>query len=279
LIPYHGEPMKNANELFRSKRKSGTSNFHAYATACVVEGGYRYTLALTYVRNQESTVAVLNRLLDRVQACGLKIKSLLLDRDFFTSHVFRYLQQRQIPFLVPVVIKGRPPKNKHRRAQGLAAFRRKPAGRYRFTWKVKKISVDFDVVVTYKSYKHRKTKRRRNKVLLYAAWRVAGAPVDIREQYRKRFGIEASFRQLGQARISTCTPDPILRLFFVGVGLLLRNAWVWLHFKYFADRSGIEPTLHLERLRFRRMLNWIDKVIVSILHDGSDYITEIFVPS
>ena len=75
---------------------------------------------------------------------------------------------------------------------------------------------------------------------------------------------------LGQARIRTCTTDPVLRLFFVLVALVLRNVWVWLPFTYFAER-----TLHLERLRFRRMLNWIAQVVVKELHDGSDYFSEL----
>ena len=94
-------------------------------------------------------------------------------------------------------------------------------------------------------------------------------------RYRQRFGIEASYRQLGQARIRTCTTDPVLRLFFVLVALVLRNVWVWLHFTYFAGRGGPERTLHLERLRFRRMLNWIAQVVIKELHDGSDYVTEL----
>ena len=42
--------------------------------------------------------------------------------------------------------------------------------------------------------------------------------------HRTRFGIEASYRQLHEARIKTCTRDP--RLLFVGIALVLRNVWV-----------------------------------------------------
>jgi hypothetical protein len=282
LIPYHGEPHKNANELYHSQSKSGTTKFHAYATACVVDQGLRFTLATTYVRGNESAVAVLQRLLDRVAALGVNIKNLLLDRQFFTFDVMTFLQSRVIPHVIPIVLRGRKPRKGARPKRGKKAsrpmlrdFRRKRAGRYGFTWHVKKKSVAFQVVVAYKSFKHHRTQCRRNKKFLYAVWRVTGSPVHIRELYRKRFGIEASYRQLGQARIRTCTTDPLLRLFFVLVALVLRNVWAWLHLTYFAERGGPEPTMHLERLRFRRMLNWIAHVVATVLHDGSEYEVEL----
>ena len=64
LIPYHGEPHRSARELYHSQPKSGTTKFHCYATACIVEGGFRYTVAATYVWGKESVIKVLTRLLD-----------------------------------------------------------------------------------------------------------------------------------------------------------------------------------------------------------------------
>lgn len=283
LIPYHGQPDQHANELYHSQPKSGTTKFHAYATACVVERGHRYTLAVTSIKGNESSVAVLTRLLDRLEAQGVKIKTLLLDKQFFASGVLEFLQARQIPFLLPIVIRGRKPKRRRskatrrrqtQRAVKLRDFQQRPAGRYGFTWTVKDTSVSFDVVVAYKSYRHHRTNKRRHKKLLYAAWRVRGKPVEIRELYRRRFGIESSYRQLGQARIRTCTRNPVLRLFFVLVALVLRNVWVWLHFTYFTTWTRDEPTLHLQCLSFRRMLDWIAHVITNLLHDGTDYFTQ-----
>jgi hypothetical protein len=40
LISYHGEPAFDFKEIFRGKPKSGTSHFHAYATAAVIHKGY-----------------------------------------------------------------------------------------------------------------------------------------------------------------------------------------------------------------------------------------------
>src|SRR5687768_15574722 len=49
LIPYHGLPLDTQLEIYRSQARSGTSHFHAYATAYVNYRGQRFTLALTTV--------------------------------------------------------------------------------------------------------------------------------------------------------------------------------------------------------------------------------------
>src|SRR3954454_293425 len=41
LIPYHGEPFCDLSELYRGQARSGTTHFHAYATAYVVRKGQR----------------------------------------------------------------------------------------------------------------------------------------------------------------------------------------------------------------------------------------------
>lgn len=97
----------------------------------------------------------------------------------------------------------------------------------------------------------------------------ADSPTEIRNRYRTRFGIEASYRQLRQARIYTCTRDPHLRLLFIAVALMLRNLWVWIHKTLLAEGRGPSLTLHLEQLRFKRLLNRIDLTVVALLHDGS----------
>jgi hypothetical protein len=58
----------------------------------------------------------------------------------------------------------------------------------------------------------------------------------------------------------------------VAVSLLLRNLWVWLHAQRLAEGPAhniTHITLHLERLRFKRMLDWIAYEIVALVHDGS----------
>lgn len=44
--------------------------------------------------------------------------------------------------------------------------------------------------------------------------------------YRRRFGIETSYRLLGAARAITTGRSPATRLLYVGVALLLQDEWV-----------------------------------------------------
>jgi len=268
LDPYYGQPYKSRNEIYYGAAKQGTQRFHAYASACIVQYGRRYTLALTWVRRHESTVVVLRRLLSRIGEIGLKIRCLLLDRGFFSVPVVQFLQQEKLPFLMPVMFRGRRPK-KGRPLRGLQGIKRQAAGWYSHTMKSKKQQATISVCVGYRRHRHRKDGKQKTQKLLFAAWHVHGSPTEIRERYRTRFGIETSFRQMRQAHIYTCTRKPHLRLFFMAVALILRNVWVWIHQTRLAEGTGDDFTLHLELLRFKRMLDWIAHEVVTLFHDGS----------
>lgn len=268
LVPYYGQPHASRNEIYYGKPRQGTKKFHAYATACIVMYGQRYTLALTWVRRHESTVTALRRLIGKIRELGLKIRHLLLDRAFFNVPVTEYLQGEKIPFLMPAMFRGRKPK-KGRAKTGLHWIKRQPAGWYSHTLKNGKRQVSIRICVAYRTHKNRKDRKRVQQKLLFGAWHVHGSPTDIRNRYRTRFGIETSYRQMRQAKIYTCTRDPRLRLVFVAVALMLRNLWVWIHETYLADGHGRSMTLRLERLRFKRLLDWIVVTVVTLLHDGT----------
>lgn len=266
-VPYYGKPKRSRNEICPSKPRQGTTKFHTYATACIVEYGQRYTLALTWVRRHESKVVVLQRLLTRIGELDVKIRCLLLDRAFFSVPVTAYLQTQRLPFLMPVVFRGRKPKKRAKR--GLHWIKTQKAGWHTHTLRNGKREVTISVCVAYRTHRHRKDRKRVQQKLLFGAWRVHGCPTEIRERYRKRFGIESSYRQRRQAGIYTCTQDPHLRLVFMTVAFLLRNLWVWIHATILPDGRGETMTLRLELLRFKQLLDWIAQVIVHEMHDGS----------
>ena len=134
LIPYHGQPHEDEKEIYRSSPKSGTTHFHAYATAVVVHKGYRYTLALTHVQYGESMKEILRRLLLAVRRRGVKIKYLLLDKEFFSVDVISYLKRAGHAFIIPAVARGRKPK-RGRKHTGLRGLLLKKHGYYQHTLK------------------------------------------------------------------------------------------------------------------------------------------------
>jgi putative transposase len=264
LIPYHGQPHQDEKEIYRSNPKSGTTHFHAYATAAVVHKGHRYTVALLRVEKGVKMKEVLQELLKIIRSRGIKVRYLLLDKGFFSVEVITYLKRADVGFIIPAIVRGRKPR-RGKKATGLRALCQKNNGYYqeRLSGKVagQQRSTRVTICVASKSYTHNKSGKRRTKKLLYAVRKVRLTPREIREMYRTRFGIETSYRQMHQARIRTCTRDPRLRLLFVGIALVLRNVWVWLHFQLARGKWSQEPQLFLQLLRFREMLLWISQVI------------------
>jgi hypothetical protein len=257
-VPYHGEPLRERNEIRRGQSRHGTTHFHDYATAYVVRKGYRFTLAMAWIRQSDSYTDVLQRLLRQVRRAGVKVRLVLLDRGFFSAEVVRYLQAARTPFLMPLKAAGRRSRDPRKAPSGARRFfAQKRSGWDRHTWRGEKgrgRRVSVQICVCCLNDAGRKGKRGRY-TLVYTYWGFRpGSIAWMRQTYRRRFGIETSYRQMERARIRTTTRDPLRRLLFAGIALLLRNAWVWLHLMRLASRHGTVVKLHLERLRFTDLL-------------------------
>jgi hypothetical protein len=262
LIPYHGEHFHDPKEVYRSQAKDGTSHFHAYATAYVVLQGQRFTVALTAVAKGEPLKDVVQRLLKQACSVGVKPRLLLLDRGFSSVDVIRYLQAARYPFLMPVVIGGR--KADHPKGPGgtrvFAAIKRSGWFEYTVTSGAKR-TARVSICVSCRNYRGQ-WKRHGRQALVYACWGVQPRSCAwVRETYRTRFGIESSYRQMNQARGRTSTRRPELRLLYVGIALVLRNEWVWLHFEVLSTPRRGGRLINLERLRLRTLLRWLLLVI------------------
>jgi len=262
LIPYHGQHLHEEREIYRSQPKSGTTHFHAYATAYVIRRGLRFTVGLTAVYQGEPLAAVVRRLLAQAAKAGVRPRYLLLDRGFCSVEVIRSLQAGRRPFLMPLPRRGR--KADHPKgASGTQVFttwKRSGWGRYTLT---NARGQRATVAVCVKCRNRRGQRQRHGREALLYAYGGGLAPSSYRwvqETYRSRFAIETSYRQLHQARIRTCTRDPLLRLLYVGLALVLRNVWVWFHWECLAAPHRGGRRVRLERLRLRQMLLWLQHV-------------------
>ncbi len=259
LVPYHGQPLHDADEIYRGQAKSGTTHFHAYATCYVLHKGQRFTVALTSVKRAEPLAEVLQRLLRQAARAGVRPRYLLLDKGFCSVAVIRYLQRGRYGWLMPLVTRGRRPDHP-KGASGSQVFRCwKQGGWARYTMTATDgFQATFGVCV--KCRNRRGERGRYGREALVYAWGGMAQPSSpqwVKETYRKRFGIETSYRQLHQARIRTSTRDPLLRLLYVGVALILRNVWAWLHWEVLSQSRRGGRRLELGQLTFRGMLLWL----------------------
>src|SRR5262245_33802470 len=259
LVPYHGLPLHDAAEVYRSRAKSGTSHFHAYATCYVIRKGRRFTVALASVRQGEPLQDVIKRLLAQAARAGVRPRYLLLDRGFCSVAVIRSLQAGRRPFLMPLPLRGR--KLDHPKGPSgsrvFAAWKRGGWSRYTLTdARGRKATVA--VCVKCRNLRGERGKRGRQAlVYAYGGGLAPGSYRWVKETYRTRFAIETTYRQLQQARIRTSTRDPLLRFLYVAVALLLRNVWVWLHWQVLAQRRRGGRRVDTNRLTFRTLLLWL----------------------
>ncbi len=83
----------------------------------------------------------------------------------------------------------------------------------------------------------------------------------IYQDYRKRFGIETSYRLKNLCRIRTTTKNPIIRLLFVGISFLLVNIWIYILWsKISKPRRGGRLVYH-HLFTLKQMLAFLSNVV------------------
>jgi len=259
LHPYYGEVTDSLRDyVIRSAAKAGTTRFFGYATVYVVKKNQRYTLGLHILRQNESLVEMLALLLARVKELGVHIKRLYLDRGFYSIAVCRYLQEHRIPALMPVVKKGKK-----------GGIRKLFVGResYQTTYTLRnqktKASVTIDVAIVC-TYQKGKRGKRGCRLFGYAFFNYTPCLSGLHEDYRRRFGIETSYRVSNQARGWTTSREPVLRLLFFGIALILENIWVRLKWSRVSLPRRGGRLVWEKKFPFRRMLRLLLRAIQRI---------------
>ena len=275
LLPYYGADRKTNPDVVRSKAKKGTCSFFGYGTAYIICKGRRYTVALT-ARTRSMTMADLAReLLRQVRAVGLTVRYLVLDRAFSSVAVIRYLQAARTPFLMPVVCQGRPADHPLGPSGSNIFQQCKTSGWSQYT--VTDATKQTATVLVCIKCRNRRGERGKHgrEAWIYASWGIAPQRFDwVKETYRRRFGIETSYRQMNQCRIRTTTSRFTVRFLYVAIALLLRNVWVWLHHAVLSRPRRGGMALRLERLRLRTMLLWLFKVAAEMYGLVNTAVTE-----
>jgi putative transposase len=235
LIPYHGEPLAEEEEVMRGEAKSGTTHFHGYATVSIVHDKRRYTVALIFVRLGQTMDEVVRQLLKRVKRLKFKVRRVYLDAGFCSVLVLKTLRRRKVPYLVPLPVRGK--------SGGVRALFTRPKS----YWGFYTLNSPHDGPLTVKAVVVRRYLKGRyaKHGVRWFAYAIAGLPhgtlpAQVFQWYRRRFGIETSYRQMNHLRARTTSRSPVLRLLLVGLAFILVNLYLTLR-RAFAVEA--DPTL------------------------------------
>jgi hypothetical protein len=106
-----------------------------------------------------------------------------------------------------------------------------------------------------------KTGKRQRDWLIYVLIHLDWSAKKAQRRYPHRFGIESSYRQLGQLRAHTNSRNPALRFFFLALAVLLLNIWVYLRCAC-TRVIGLGPfRLDLNRFRLARFAAFLRRAI------------------
>lgn len=245
--PFYGKTPELRAYTCKTRAKAGTSRFFRLASAYVIWREVRLTLALTYVLPDDTLSEVVERLLTRLKQVALHATVLYLDKGFCSGEIIGYLQRSRQAAVVACPIRG-----KQGGIRALCHGRGSFTTDYTFT-----DGTSARLALVDSRVRDAKTGRKQRKWLAFVLVNLDWTPRQVFRKYRRRFGIEASYRLLRQVKVLTNSRNPALRFFLLGLGLLMQNIWVlarWL----FTRRPGngrhkLIPAL-LRFDRFRKLL-------------------------
>jgi hypothetical protein len=243
------------------KRQAGTDYFWCYASLAVLTKGLRFNIGLCPVDRRQSLVVVVQTLLGQARAQGVRIAWLLLDRGFYDAQVVDHLKGQGLRFALPMIRRGDADRGTGTQpffAAGCAA------GWHDYTWVARPRVRDAQTGRKAKQPARAVSARvcvyhpSAGKAWVFLAWGINWDPTLLARRYRRRFGIETSYRQLGQCLAQTTNTDARVRLLYVGLALLLRQYWAWAHAEVLAVRlPGGCRRLQPHRLRLACLTLWL----------------------
>lgn len=252
--PFYGKSAELRTYAVRDQAKKGTTRFYRIASAYVIWRQVRLTLAVRYVLPEHDSLSVVKTLLQRLIRLGFDATVLYLDKGFCSGPVIQYLQQQGQATIMACPLRGKTGGTKAL-CQGCKSYRTA----YTFS-----DGTVVDMVMVATLPKRRGGKRAR-KWLAYVVIGLADwTPKQVKRNYRRRFGIDCSYRQLRQVRVMTNSRNPAFRFFVLGFALLLTTIWASLRWLFCRIKGRGQIRLDETILRLHRFTRMICRSIEAI---------------
>jgi putative transposase len=251
--PFYGKQAGTRQVTCAGQAKKGTTHFVRIATAYIIWRQVRLTLAVRYVLPEDETLEILKFLLQRLKKLGFKAKVLYMDKGFASTSIIQYLTAQRQPAIIACPIRG-----KKGGTRALCRGRSSYSTKYTFTDGTQ------TAIAMKASLVPNASGKLRRKWLAFILILLDWKPDKVYEEYRRRFGIECSYRMLRRVRASTTSRNPSLRFFLLGVGLILVNAWVFLRWTFSRLMHRGPRRVDVSRFRLNRFTKFLIRTVEKI---------------
>jgi len=258
--PYYGRTEQATGLWVRAEAKDGTTRVYRVATAYVILNGLRLTLAIKFVGSADNHLSVLKALLNRLKALALKARRLYLDRGFASGPVIRFLQQIQQPAIIACPIRG-----KRGGVRALCRGRKSYLTTHTFSTPTLGRTTA-TVAICRKFIRARRSPRRKKTAqwLVFILIHLQSRAQSILNTYRRRFGIETSYRCSRQLRGWTTSRNAAYRFVLIALSFLLVNVWLQLRWCWARKPRRGRRLLVAASFRLRRLAQFMAQALEAL---------------
>ncbi len=222
---YYGDPKTQG--VTGTKPKKGSYYAYKFATASVLLDNQRFTLAVEPIIKL-SVLEHVRQLINQILTLGVKIRLILFDRGYFSTALINYLNTLPFSYIIqlPASIQGLKEGEDRLYTTRRHGTRKRDQATFR--------------LVTFRG------KDFHGKVKLFIfATNTSFKPLRIRQVFRKRWGIENSYRMIRKFLAKTTSRCYSARLLYFYLAVVLYNLWVKLNFRQYESLSADVLRLHL----------------------------------
>ncbi len=206
-VMYYGNP--ETPMVLGTQHKKGSNYAFEYLTASVLTDGKRFVVAVLPMASKTGISSLVAEIIQRIEELGITIRYITLDGGFFSTDTIKFLEStHQYVLHMPATQKTKKMDLWHGK-------------RFRYTTNNHKKGMSeqssFDVVVAYDENKEYEC--------LFATNMHCAADT-LLKLFKKRWGIETTYRMCNQFLIKTTSKDYTVRLFYYLLACAVYNIWV-----------------------------------------------------
>ena len=183
-----------------TKPKDGSSYAYQYLTANILVDGRRLTIILTPIKSREHLLEYVKDALNKVRSMGIRVKYLLFDGGFSSLDLPGYLERNRYRYALRFT-----PNNVTKRmslADGESA-----------------------VYPSQEPFLLVRSDDEKTGIKYLFATNMACKPKRILKRYKKRWGIETSYRKHNELLARTTSKNYTVRFLYYAVAICLYNTW------------------------------------------------------